>query len=241
MQNRLSTMLLAAAVLAAAPLAAAQPVGRPYLGVHVGAHHEGADRVTGTTAAVRVVAGVRLKPALGLERSTLPALARSYRAIYRHQCLVRGSGASREEIQRLGVVTRFIKARQVLATVSAGIACYICQPQGRWRPRLFLGATNHRASGSGASGSPSRSRKASIRERVRRTLVDEAPLVRNLGGLTVGGSVGFAVTPRPGDCARRPLRLRLDRRRDQQRAADLIAGALVVLEDIASATRVSGL
>jgi len=194
MQNRPGTMLLAAAVLAAAQLAAAQPVGRPYLGVHVGAHHEGADRVTGTTAAVGVVAGVRLKPALGVEIDVARPGGELSREYTGPSVSFADPGASREEIQRLGVVTRFINARQVLATVSAGVVCYLPATR-RWRPGLFLGATNHRVR-ERSEHVPVSIPEGIDPERVRRALVDEAPLIRNLGGLTVGGSVGFAATPR---------------------------------------------
>ena len=90
------------------------------------------------------------------------------------------------------MVTRFTNARQILSTVSAGVTYYV-PTAGRWSPRLFLGLTNHHA----------RERVDLVHlsipegigpERVRRALPDQPPFIRNLGALTIGGSVGFAVT-----------------------------------------------
>ena len=195
MQKRLRTTLLAAAALAAGVVSAeAQQVGRPYAGVNLGAHHESADRVTGTTPAIGLTAGIRLTPGVGVEIDvTRPGaeLTRKYTGTSVSFAL---RGASREEIERLAVVTRFTDARRILSTVSAGIAYYV-PSSGRWSPRLFLGVTNHRA----------RERTERIHlsipdgidpERVRRALPDQAPFIRNLGALTMGGSIGFAATRR---------------------------------------------
>jgi len=193
MQNRLKTTLLAAAMLAAGVVSTeAQQVGRFYAGVNLGAHHESADRVTGTTSAAGVTAGFRLTRAIGVEVDFSRPHSELSIEYTGTSVSFAGPGASREEIERLAVVTRFINSRQVLSTVSAGVAYYI-PASGRWSPRLFLGVTNHRA----------RERTELIHlsipegidpERVRRTMPEQAPFIRNLGGLTIGGSVGFAVT-----------------------------------------------
>lgn len=193
MQNRLKTALLTATVLAAGAISAeAQQVGRPYAGVTLGAHHESADSVTGTTSAAGLTAGIRLTPALGVEIDFARPSAEISRAYTGTSISFAGPGASREEIERLAVVTRFTNARRVLSTFSAGVAYYV-PATGRWSPRLFLGVTNHRA----------RERTELLHlsipegidpERVRRTMPDQPPFIRNLGALTIGGSVGFAVT-----------------------------------------------
>src|SRR6185503_2615240 len=106
MQNRLKPTLLAATVLAAAAVSAeAQQVGRPYAGINLGAHHESADNVTGTTSAVGVTAGIRLRPALGVEIEVSRTGAEISRAHTGTSISFAGRGASREEIERLAVVT----------------------------------------------------------------------------------------------------------------------------------------
>jgi len=193
MQNRLTTTLLAATVIAAGAVSAeAQQAGRPYAGVTLGGHHENADRVTGTTSAVGVAAGIRLGSALGVEVDFARPSGEISRAYTGTSISFAGRGASREEIERLAVVTRFTNARRVLSTVSAGLAFYL-PATGRWSPQLFLGVTNHRA----------RERTELVHlsipegidpERVRRAMPEQAPSIRNLGALTLGGSIGFAAT-----------------------------------------------
>jgi hypothetical protein len=122
MQNRRKTTLLAAGMLAAGVVSTeAQQVGRFYAGVNLGAHHESADRVTGTTSAVGLTAGIRLKRAIGLEidlNRPHSELSREYTGT---SVSFAGPGASREEIERLAVVTRFINSRRVLSTFSASL------------------------------------------------------------------------------------------------------------------------
>jgi hypothetical protein len=192
MQNRLTTLLAATVLAAGAVSAEAQQAGRPYFGVTLGAHHESADRVTGTTSAVGLTAGIRLTRALAVEIDFARPTAELSRAHTGTSISFAGRGASREEIERLAVVTRFTNGRRVLSTFSAGVAYYV-PASGRWSPRLFLGVTNHRA----------RERTELVHlsipegidpERVRRAMPDQAPYIRNLGALTMGGSVGFAVT-----------------------------------------------
>ena len=193
MENGLKTTMLAAAVLAVGVGSAeAQQVGRPYAGVNLGTHHESADSVTGTTSAVGLTAGIRLTPAVGVEVDFNRPVDEISRAYTGTSVSFAGPGASREEIERLAVVTRFTNARRILSTFSAGVAYYV-PASGRWSPRLFLGVTNHHA----------RERTELLHlsipegidpERVRRTMPDQAPFIRNLGALTMGGSLGFAVT-----------------------------------------------
>ena len=66
----------------------AQQVGRFYAGVNLGAHHESADRVSGTTSAVGLTAGIRLKRAIRPGDRFEPPARPSSRAMYRHQRLV---------------------------------------------------------------------------------------------------------------------------------------------------------
>ena len=190
---QLKTTLLGVAVLTAGVVSAeAQQVGRPYAGVNLGAHHESADSVTGTTSAVGLTAGIRLTPAIGVEIDFSRPRAEVSREYTGTSISFAGPGASREAIERLAVVTRYTSGRRILSTVSAGVTYYVPTP-GRWSPRLFLGLTNHHA----------RERIELVHlsipegidpERVRRALPDQAPFIRNLGALTMGGSVGFAAT-----------------------------------------------
>jgi hypothetical protein len=101
-------------------------------------------------------------------------------------------GSSLAEIERLGVLERFRKERDVRATVSVG-AVFQPRVDPRWHPRLFMGVTNHH-----------------VRERFATTIlrlpdgVDADKLrsvrpmderhTRNLGGPSFGGGVGVVVT-----------------------------------------------
>ena len=187
---------LAITALMAGP-AAAQAVepGRFYVGGVFGSHAESADFVDGRTTAVGVVGGVRLTRSWGIEvEADRPAemFTNNSTAIGIAFPPTETSPLSPADFERYGVLQRFTRERTVVSALSVG-AVYQPRVHPRWQPRLFMGVFNNR-----------------MRERFATEVLRVPPEVdpvraatvgttdqrhtRNVGGLSVGGGVGFAVT-----------------------------------------------
>ena len=189
----LRAVLVCAVSLGAAASATAQPVSRFFVGASVGTFSVNADDVDGRSGAGGIVGGVRLSRFVDAEvEIVLPAqsIRRSYSGI---SVSFAPPGATRAEIERLGVVTRFDSTRDVRANVS-GVVIFHPPLTSRVTPGLIVGVSNQFA-------------------RVRRdyTPISIPPGVdpshpsviartesstRNFGGLTVGGNISIALTPR---------------------------------------------
>jgi hypothetical protein len=102
-------------------------------------------------------------------------------------------GASREEIERLAVVTTFSYERRVLHTISGGIV-FSGRLRGRWTPRLYAGVTNHHVDN--VSRTTPISLPAGVDpDKLARVRPEEWRSVRNLGALTGGVGVRLTLTP----------------------------------------------
>jgi hypothetical protein len=184
----------AAMICCGATLCEAQPrQGRFYAGASVGTFSVSADHVEGRTPAAGVLAGAALTPWLDIEGDLmLPSgeITSSHTGI---SVSFAQPGSSREEIERLGVTTRFDRSREILSSLSA-VVLFHPPVAGRVTPSFIVGVTNHR-----------------VRDRTMYTPVaipdgvdpnhpnvraHEESGVRNLGGPTVGASVAIAVTQR---------------------------------------------
>ncbi len=103
-----------------------------------------------------------------------------------------GQGASREEIERLGVLTQFTNERVVSSVVSFGVTFHPRRSTARVQPRLFTGVTTH-----------------FVRDRTRRDFLSWPPTVtidelrrmqpesesrRAIGSLTLGGGAAIDLT-----------------------------------------------
>jgi hypothetical protein len=166
-----------------------------YVGGVFGAHAESADFVDGRTTAVGLVGGVRLTRSWGVEiEAGRPA------AIFTNNSTAIGiafpplgtSPLTPQDLERYGVLQRFTRERTVASAVSVG-AVFQPRVHPRWQPRLFMGVFNNR-----------------MRERFATEVlrlpaeVDPARLasvgptdqrhIRNVGGISVGGGLGFNVT-----------------------------------------------
>jgi hypothetical protein len=169
-----------------------QEIGRPFVGLVAGGHYEDADRVNGLSPAVGITAGIRLSPRFGVELDLARPSAEVVREYTGPSVSFAGPSASYEEFARKAVITRYVNGRQILLSVSGGLSYYL-RPRGRWMPRLYFGLSNHRALE--RADQIHLSIPAGIDpERVRRTMPPQAPYIRNLGALTAGVSVAFAVT-----------------------------------------------
>jgi hypothetical protein len=210
----------AALVGAASGQAVAQSNGRFYVGAGVGTFRVSADAVGGLSAAQSVVAGIGVTPWLDLEVD-LALPTRSFSRTYGGDALSLSfapAGASREEIERFGIWLRYDNRREVIASVSS-VAIFHAS-SGRVRPGLVVGVTNQR-----------------VRDRTDYTPVRLGPAVdltnphasprvetssHTKGALTIGDRRAASYLDRAGSS----IRLRIDRRRDQQRAA--LVGSCVV-------------
>jgi hypothetical protein len=188
--------LVCAAILAlqvaGAAHASAQSRLRPYVGGSLGSFSVSADEVDGGSAAAGLFGGVALSRYVDAEFEVmLPAetFTRSYTGL---SVSFAPPGAPRAEIERLGVITRFDKERDVASSVSAVVIIH--PPLGRrLTPGFIVGVTNQR-----------------VRDQTVYTPVSipdgvdpQHPAVvgrsesstRNIGGPTVGANLAIAVTP----------------------------------------------
>jgi hypothetical protein len=190
-------VLVVLTVVAAPAAAQSMPApGRFYLGGVLGIHAESADFVDGRTIAPGVVGGVRLTRSWGVEAEVgWPAgtFTNNSTAIgIAFPPPDRTGPLSPADLERYGVLQRFTRERQVVSTLSVG-AVYQPPVHPHWQPRLFMGVFNNR-----------------MRERFATEVLRVPPEVdpvraatlgttdqrttRNVGGISVGGGIGFAVT-----------------------------------------------
>jgi hypothetical protein len=171
---------------------AAQTRYRVYAGGSIGAFSVNADAVRGKRLAAAIVTGMALKRWLDLEGEVaLPAdeFRRSYTGISESFA---APGSSREEIERLGVVTRFDISRHVDATWSVA-AVFHPPVTSRVTPAFVAGVANHRV----------RDRRVYSPVAIPPGIDPDLPSIRareessttNIGGPTVGASLAVAMTP----------------------------------------------
>jgi hypothetical protein len=181
-------------VCAAVGTAHAQTPGRFYVGGSIGGFSVDADNVDGRSPAMGAMAGFRVKPWLDIEGEVVVP-SRHFTRTYGGDTLSLSfapPGSSLEELQRLGVFTRFHHERDVSASIS-GVAIF----HGPVHPRVHIGflagVTNHRVTdrtdytpviiGEGVDPNHPEVRAHSEVQS------------RNLGGPTIGANVSFALTP----------------------------------------------
>lgn len=185
---RRATWLALGFVVTVSVSAQAQDARAIYVGLSVGTHAERAERVTGTAPAIAIVGGVRFNSSWGAEVE----LARpTYSFVRERTCRCFSLASTREDFDRLAVTERLREDRTVTSSLSVGA---VYQPLlGRWRPRVFMGVTNHRVSEASTSTilavpeGVDPARVAAMRP--------DSRVSRNLGGLALGGGVAYAYTP----------------------------------------------
>jgi Outer membrane protein beta-barrel domain len=179
-------------MLAAGSLAYAQPALRPYVGASVGSFAVSADEVDGRSASTGLFGGIGVSRSVDVEfDATFPTdnFTRSYSGV---SVSFAPPGSSRAEIERLGVVTRFDKEREVLSNISVVV---VIHPAGdsRVKPGFIAGVTNQRARMQTVYT------PISIPDGVDPTHPAVAAHVerstRNLGGPAIGGQLSIRVTP----------------------------------------------
>lgn len=191
------SLLVLASLLFASPVVA-QTGGRFYLGALVGPYYTSADRVTGTLNAVGFTGGVWLSSWLGVEVDVLRPrglLTREYTGTSVSFAGPFPPGTSREEIERTFVVTRFINERRPATVISVGASFRPRQAVRRMTPGVFVGITNHSVRERRVLEHLSLPPGVTL-EQVNRAMPEEGQgRSRQLGAITVGGSLAVAVTP----------------------------------------------
>jgi len=168
---------------------------RGLIGAFVESYTVRADAVDGSTAAAGVAGAFAVNPLLDLEvEFSRPAgtLQRQYTGI---SFSFAPQGASREEIERLGVTTRFTNERQVAGVVSFGAAFHPRNSGSRVQPRLFTGVTTHFVRERRFLEPLQWPSTVTLEEILRRQPPEELHR-RALGSLTVGAGFAIALTPR---------------------------------------------
>jgi opacity protein-like surface antigen len=185
---RRTTWLATAFLVGLSVSAEAQDPRAVYAGLSIGTHVERGERVTGRAPAIGIVGGVRFNRSWGVEVE----LAWPTRSFVRERtCRCVSLASTLEDFDRLAVTERLREVRTVTSSVSVGA---VYQPQlGQWRPRVFMGVTNHRVS------EDSTSTILAVPEGVDPARVaamhPDSHVARNLGGLAVGGGVVYSYTP----------------------------------------------
>jgi len=186
-----SAIILAACVAGVAP-ASAQSRLRPYVGGSLGSFSISADQVDGGSAAAGLFGGVALSRYVDAEfEVVLPAdtFTRSYTGL---SVSFAPPGASRAEIERVGVITQFDKERDVTSSLSA--VAIIHPPLGRrLTPGFIVGVFNQRV----------RDHTVYTPVKIPDGVDPQHPAVvgrsesstRNIGGPTIGANLAIAVTP----------------------------------------------
>ena len=167
-------------------------VRRVRLGLGVGRYHTRSEALEGNLRGLSATAAVRVAPPLELEvEFTRPrGIASSqYSGI---SISFAGEGASREEIERLGVLTRFSTERRVGHALSFGAALQPGLP-GRVRPRLYVGLTRHQVHDR-TTREPLRLPPGATLVEVLRVQPEEQELERSIGTLTLGAGLMVGLT-----------------------------------------------
>jgi hypothetical protein len=193
-QLYVTRLLTATLVLAgAAAPARAQSAPRLFAGGSIGSFSVDADHVDGRSPSGGFVAGIALSRIIDAEIEVIFPTGTIARSMTGISTSFAPFGSSFEEIERLGVVTRFDRSREITLNLS-GVVIIHPPVTSRFTPGVIVGITNQRA----------RDRTfydpISIPEGVDplhpAVVAREEVHIRNYGALTFGGNLAIAVTDR---------------------------------------------
>ena len=164
---------------------------RPYIGGSVGHFSVNADEVDGGSVATGLFGGMAFSKYVDAELDLVFPADLFTRSYVGTSVSFASPGSSREERERLSVVTRFDKARDVGASASAAVVIHPVAGR-RWTPGLIVGVTNQRVRDR-ATYTP-----ISIPEGVDpqhpSIIARTESASRNIGGPTIGANLAIAVT-----------------------------------------------
>jgi hypothetical protein len=180
--------------LAAAGDAGAQTASRISLAIAAGAITVDADQAEGTTALGGVAVGVRLRPWVDLEAEVGLAPGAVTREFTGPLIAFGPPASSFDEFESRAVIARVTQGRETQAVYAVGVRLHP-PSQRRVRPEAFVGLTGHRVRDT---------RRVEVlalppgvsQADVDRALPSEPPWTRHVGGVTVGGGLAIALTPR---------------------------------------------
>ena len=185
----LSTMAL---TVACAATAHAQSSLRPYVGGSIGSFSVDADEVDGRSPAPGFVLGLAVSRLVDVEFEAMFPTDTFDRTATAISTSFAGPGASREEIERLGVMTRFDRQREITANYSF-VAVIHPAATSRVVPGLVAGVTIQRAHNS-TRYTPI-SIPAGIDPNNPAIINGEERNTRNISAPTIGGQLAIRVTP----------------------------------------------
>jgi hypothetical protein len=184
---------LALSVLCTIPTPAFAQTRRPYAGASIGSFDVSADHVDGKSTSAGLLAGMAVSRLVDLElelQFPTTTVKESHSGIL---FSFAPQGASRAEIERLGVRMQIDRHRDVIASTS--FVVIIHPPRtSRVTPALVAGVTNQHVRDTTAYT------PITIPEGVDpahpQVVAQEESATRNIGGPTIGGNVSIDVTPR---------------------------------------------
>jgi hypothetical protein len=193
MTDRFFAAVLAGALVVSAHPAGAQTAPRLFVGGSIGSFSVSADDVDGRSASAGIAGGIALSRFVDAEVELVLPTSTVTRSRTGISVSFAPPGSSRDEIERLGVVTRFDDSRDITSNLSAVIILH-APVTSRVSPGLIVGVTNQRA----------RVRTVytpvAIPDGVDPThpsvVAHEESSIRNFGALTVGGNLSIAITER---------------------------------------------
>lgn len=183
--------VLAASLVCGSPVRA-QEASRAYVGAAFGAFSVDADDVDGRSAATSLLGGIRLSRFVDVEGEVSFPAQKFFRSTTAMTTSFAPPGASRDEIERLGVISRIERDREVDFNISA-VAIIHPAARGRFVPALVAGVSSQRARTSTAYTPVSIPAGVdplhpNVAARVERT-------TRNIGAPTIGGQLAIQVAP----------------------------------------------
>jgi opacity protein-like surface antigen len=190
-----AALALVMVMVVAVPVSA--QTGRMYVGGVFGAHVESADFVDGRTPAAGIVIGTRLSRSWGIELEAgrpMNQFVRESTAIGIAFPPAGTSPLTPQDFERYGVLQHFTRERSVRSLLSVGVV-YQPRVHPRWQPRLFAGVVNKSVQERFATD-VLRLPADVDPERLKSVGPTDERHTRNIGGLSLGGGLGFAVTPR---------------------------------------------
>ena len=189
---RLTASILGLSIVGALP-SAAQTRPPLFVSGSVGTFSVRADNVDGQSAAVGVAGGIAVSRVVDVAIEWVRPTSAFTRSGTGLSVTFAPVGSSREEIERLGVVSRFDHRREVTANFSALV---IVHPRfdNRVTPGLIVGISSQRAR-EHFDVTPV-SIPAGVDPQHPSVVARHETTTRNLGALVIGGNLAIAVTPR---------------------------------------------
>jgi hypothetical protein len=171
-----------------------QNSSRAYLGVLAGAYGVSADATDGIVGSYGITGGVRLKPWLDIEGDLIRPTGSVQREYAGVGISFAGPNATREEIERAGVVTHFVNQRRPRALVSVGASFHTNDAGARFSPAFFIGISDQTVEDTFIREPLSFPPNVTL-EQVLRIQPREERHRQHIGALAFGFSVGVRLAP----------------------------------------------